>query len=186
MLLIVAGVFEPSPTLTEKYSVQNSSSEALQILLTTEDMPGNWKWETIETHQPSILPWIDSSAIESANIFFAVKVPHLVIFKHYARVEHVVRFFDSPLSETEFNKRIIMKGEDDTSFVPNLEPKGKYFYAMCVIGSDFYSCNVSMGSDYIISSIWMMTPEELGQQYMIDLLNSAIALTDQRIQEVSQ
>lgn len=186
VLLIVAGAFEPSPTLTEKSLVQDPSSEALSILLTREDMPNNWKWETIETHQPSNLPWIDSKVIESANLFFAAKVPHLLIFKHYVRVEHIVQYFASPFSELEFNKQIPMKGKVDTAFALNLNQKGKYFYTTCVMGSDYYSCDVSIGYDYIISSIWIMTPEELGKQYMIDLLNSAIELTDQRIQKITQ
>jgi len=186
MLLIVAGVFKPSPTLTERSSVQDPSSKTLSILLTREDMPSNWKWETIETYQPSNLPWIEPQVMESSSIFFAAKVPHSLIFKHYVRLEHVVQYFGSPLSELEFNKQILMKGEDSTAFAPNLNQKGKYFYSMCGMGSDYYSCDISMGYDYIISSIWMMTPEELGKQYMIDLLNSAIALTDQRIQKISQ
>ena len=184
MLLVTVGVFEPSPTLSEKSSVQDSSAATLQVLLEKEDFPDNWNWVSTHTNQPSDLPWIDSTTKDSANIFFVAKVPHLVIFKHYARAEHIVQVFDSPLSETEFSKHIPIKSEDGTSFAPNLNQKGKYFYVMCVMGSDYYSCDVSMGYDYIISSIWIMTPEELGKQYMIDLLNSAIELIDQRIQKI--
>lgn len=186
MLLVTVGVFETTPTLNEKTLVQNSSSTTLQVLLKKEDFPNNWNWVSIHTRQPSDLPWIDSTTKDSANVFFVAKVPHLVIFKHYARGEHIVQVFGFPLSETEFSKHIPLKSEDGTSFAPNLNKKGKYFYVMCVMGSDYYSCDVSMGYDYIISSMWIMTPEELGKQYMIDLLNSAIALTDQRIQEISQ
>jgi hypothetical protein len=185
ILLYTMGVFESS-ILAKFTSVNDPSTKVLQILLKENDVPGNWQWISVNTRQPSSSDLKDPKPEESADVFFAARVPYFSIFKMNVTVSQTVQIFDSILSEYEFTRRLPFQGRYETSFAPSLNEKGKYFYSLCSKGADFYSCDISMGYDYVISSIQLKTRDGLSEQYIIDLLNTFIILTDQRIKRVSQ
>lgn len=121
--------------------------------------------------------------IDSADMSFTAKAQHLLIFKHYVRMDHWLELYASPMSEAEFMNNIPKQGKDETSFVPAVSKAGKYTYAICSKGSDFYACDVSIGYEYLISTISVITPQEMGERFTIELLDSAVKLTDQRVKE---
>ena len=178
-MFVMEAVFEPRSQFTEKSSIQNSSSQALIPLVEKQDFPDNWEWISESVQQPSKFPWEDSPSDTAESILIA-KVSHLLIFRHYVRVFNWTSFYESPISEQEFNNRI-PSGIDETSFTPTVNKAGKYFYAICSKGSDFYACDVSIGYEHLISFISFITPQELGEQFPIDLINSSIESVEQKV-----
>ncbi|MGC1379066.1 MAG: hypothetical protein WA821_22750 [Anaerolineales bacterium] len=171
-----------TPVLTEKSSIQDSSSRILKTLLRKDDFPGNWEWANITRKQPSHSPFSDTG-MDSAFTDLNAKVPQFIIFKHYVYITQWAELYDSPMSETQFKERIPIVNGDETSFAPQVNKAGKYTYAMCEKGSDFYSCTVSTGYERVVSSIMTITPQQFGEQFTIDLLNSMVKITDQRVSE---
>jgi len=171
-----------TPVLIEESSIKDSSSASLKSLLVKEDFPGNWEWEHISTQQPGEF-LLDKGVRDAADTNLGARVPQFLIFKASVNIEHWVVLYDSSMSELQFMERIPVTDEDASSFVPKLNKAGKYIQAKCKKGSDFYTCEVSVGYEYVLSSMMTTTPQALGEQFTVDLLNSAIQMTDERIRK---
>lgn len=179
-MLVMAGVFEPYSQFTENSSIQNPSSQALIPLIKKEDFPENWEWISETLQQPGEIPWKDSPSDTATSVIIA-KVPHLLIFRHYVRVFNWSAFYDLPMSEKDFNNRISRGGKDETSFIPKVNKAGKYFYAICGKGSDYYSCDVFIGYEHSISYLIIITPQEFGEKFTIDLINLSVESIEKRV-----
>jgi len=179
-MLALEGVFEPYSQFTEDSSIQNESSQALVPLVDKQDFPENWEWISETVQQPSKFPWKDSPSDTAESVLIA-KVSRLLVFRHYVRVFNWSAFYDSTISEEDFMKRISHGINDETSFTPNVNKTGKYFYATCGKGSDYYACDVSIGYEHLISYLLVETPQELGEEFTIDLLNTSIERIEQKV-----
>jgi hypothetical protein len=178
-MFMMEGVFEPHSQFTKKSSIQNPSSQALIPLVKKQDFPENWEWISETVQQPSKFPWKGSPSDAAESILIA-KVSHLLIFRHYVRVFNWSAFYESPISEQDFNNRI-SHSSDETSFTPTVNRAGKYFFTTCSKGSNFYVCDISIGYEHVISSLLIETPQELGEEFTIDLINSSIESIEQKV-----
>ena len=178
-MFMLEGVFEPYSQFAKKSSIQDPSSQALIPLVKKQDFPENWEWISETVQQPSNFPWKDSPPDAAESILIA-KVSHLLIFRHYVRIFNWSAFYESPISEQDFTNRI-SHSNDETSFTPTVNRAGEYFYAICSKGSNFYICDISIGYEYVISSLLIETPQELGEEFTIDLINSSIESIEQKV-----
>ena len=164
--------------------VENPESPLLDMLLQPDDLPGNWKWAALGVSQPSQAKWIDQQhLVDSAKTDFAGELRDPSGNQFYISLYQTVAQYSNPVSVAQPFTLHPTLDEETTPFTPELNLPA-HSRVLCFESHELIDCEVTSEFNQVLSVAWLITPVEFGKQATIDLLETIIQTTEDKIVQV--
>lgn len=160
----------------EYTNIENENSVLLGFLVTRTDLDGGWRWENNITTQAAMTSDTQSGLEYANRELVGVYQKNLIIIEHEVYCyddNHPVNVVKRDYENGDLNAREFALNDSDY-----------IFYAQCRDFSDtLHKCHVLSIYENVVSDIEIRGPKEVDYSVFIEMLNSLVPITDDRVGE---